>query len=81
MEEVSAQQSIIHQTSQALELIAATEEYHGTKEEIEAERLLVVASKSFIFYSTLIMNVPPFCHLYYSRCSRVLVVNKISRSE
>ncbi|XP_030831720.1 anillin isoform X2 [Strongylocentrotus purpuratus] len=45
MEEVSAQQSIIHQTSQALELIAATEEYHGTKEEIEAERLLVVASQ------------------------------------
>ncbi|XP_054748542.2 anillin-like isoform X1 [Lytechinus pictus] len=45
MEEVSAQQSIIHQTSQALELIAATEEYHGTKEEIEAERLLVVTTQ------------------------------------
>ncbi|XP_071483843.1 uncharacterized protein [Diadema antillarum] len=45
MEEVSAQQSIIHQTSQALELIAATEEYQGTKEEIEAERLLVVATQ------------------------------------
>ncbi|XP_072168892.1 anillin-like isoform X2 [Diadema setosum] len=45
MEEVSTQQSIIHQTSQALELIAATEEYQGTKEEIEAERLLVVATQ------------------------------------
>ncbi|XP_033113114.1 anillin-like isoform X2 [Anneissia japonica] len=44
-EEVSAQQSIIQQTSQALNLINAKPDYKGTMEEVEAERLLLIATQ------------------------------------
>ncbi|XP_072014096.1 uncharacterized protein [Amphiura filiformis] len=45
MEEVSAQQSIIHQTTQALNLIHSSSEYKGSMEEVEAERLLLLAAQ------------------------------------
>nr|XP_006816943.1 PREDICTED: actin-binding protein anillin-like [Saccoglossus kowalevskii] len=46
MEEISAQQSIIHQTSQALNLVAANgDALKGTEQEIEAERLLAIATQ------------------------------------
>ncbi|XP_033626167.1 anillin-like [Asterias rubens] len=45
MEEVSAQQSIIYQTSQALNLIASNPEHKGTTQEVEAERLLLIAAQ------------------------------------
>ena len=48
MEEVSAQQSIIYQTSQALNLIASNAEYKGTMQEVEAERLLLIAGKHWV---------------------------------
>ncbi|XP_071958869.1 uncharacterized protein [Antedon mediterranea] len=44
-EEVSTQHSIIHQTSQALNLINAKPDYKGTMEEVEAERLLLIATQ------------------------------------
>ncbi len=46
MEEVSAQQSIIHQATQALNLIhTSSSEYKGSMQEVEAERLLLLAGK------------------------------------
>ncbi|XP_038076646.1 anillin-like [Patiria miniata] len=45
IEEVSTQQSIIYQTSQALNLIASSVEYKGTRQEVEAERLLLIAAQ------------------------------------
>ncbi len=45
MEEVSAQQSIIYQTSQALNLIASNPEHKGSLQEVEAERLLLIAAQ------------------------------------
>ncbi|XP_022084050.1 anillin-like [Acanthaster planci] len=44
-EEVSTQQSIIYQTSQALNLIASNAEYRGSRQEVEAERLLLIAAQ------------------------------------
>ncbi|XP_070574489.1 anillin-like isoform X2 [Ptychodera flava] len=46
MEDISQQQSIIHQTSQALNLIEANgNALKGTIEEVEAERLLLIATQ------------------------------------
>jgi actin-binding protein anillin len=43
--EVEKQQTIISQTSQALNLCAATIEFSGSTESVEAERLLLIASE------------------------------------
>lgn len=45
LEEVCKQQQIIAQTSQALNLCAATIEFSGSTESVEGERHLLVASK------------------------------------
>lgn len=39
------QQNIISQTSQALNLCSSTLEFSGSTEQVEAERVLLVASK------------------------------------
>lgn len=44
-DEVNRQQNIISQTSQALNLCSATLEFSGSTEQVEAERVLLVASK------------------------------------
>lgn len=44
-EEVSRQQIILNQTSQALSLIASNESLRNTVEEIEAEKMMVISSK------------------------------------
>lgn len=44
-EEVSKQQTIIGQASQALNLCNSTIEFSGSREQVEGERLLLVASK------------------------------------
>lgn len=49
-EEVNKQQNIIAQTSQALNLCSSTPEFSGSTEQVEAERVLLVASKTFIFF-------------------------------
>lgn len=48
-EEVNKQQNIIAQTSQALNLCSSTPEFSGSTEQVEAERVLLVASKTFFF--------------------------------
>ena len=45
LDEVCKQQQIIAQTSQALNLCAATVEFSGSTESVEGERHLLVASK------------------------------------
>lgn len=45
LEEVCKQQQVIAQTSQALNLCAATIEFSGSTESVEGERHLLVASK------------------------------------
>lgn len=45
MNEVSAQQSIINQTSQALSLISTNESLRNTVEEIEAEKMMVISNQ------------------------------------
>jgi actin-binding protein anillin len=47
LSEVEKQQTIISQTSQALNLCAATIEFSGSTESVEAERLLLIASECF----------------------------------
>lgn len=44
---VNAQQTIISQSSQALNLCRATTEFYGSTEQIEGERLLLIASEYF----------------------------------
>lgn len=44
-EEVHKQQNIISQTSQALNLCSSTPEFSGSTEQVEAERVLLLASK------------------------------------
>lgn len=44
--EVTKQEMIISQTSQALNLCNSTPEFMGSTEQVEAERVLLVASKS-----------------------------------
>ncbi|KAG1699325.1 Anillin [Nymphon striatum] len=43
--EINAQQTIISQTSQALNLCRATSEFYGSSEQIEGERLLLIATQ------------------------------------
>lgn len=45
LDEVCKQQQVIAQTSQALNLCAATIEFSGSTESVEGERHLLVASK------------------------------------
>lgn len=49
-EEITKQQQIISQTSQALNLCAVTVEFSGSTEAVEGERHLLVASKFTIFF-------------------------------
>lgn len=49
MDEVCKQQTIIGQASQALNLCHATVEFTGSREQVEGERLLLVASTFFFF--------------------------------
>lgn len=50
LDEVCKQQQVIAQTSQALNLCAATVEFSGSTESVEGERHLLVASKfTFLF--------------------------------
>lgn len=51
-EEVHKQQNIISQTSQALNLCSSTPEFSGSTEQVEAERVLLLASKNI----TLLQN-------------------------
>lgn len=44
-EEVHKQQNIISQTSQALNLCSSTPEFSGSTEQVEAERVLLLACK------------------------------------
>lgn len=46
-EEVHKQQNIISQTSQALNLCSSTPEFSGSTEQVEAERVLLLASETF----------------------------------
>lgn len=46
-DEVNKQQNIISQTSQALNLCTATPEFSGSTEQVEAEKVLLVASKIY----------------------------------
>lgn len=48
--EVSKQEMIISQTSQALNLCNSTLEFMGSTEQVEAERVLLLASKKIILY-------------------------------
>lgn len=45
LDEVSKQQTIIGQASQALNLCTSTVEFSGSREQVEGERLLLIASK------------------------------------
>ena len=45
LDDVSKQQTIISQASQALNLCNATVEFSGSAEQVEGERLLLLASK------------------------------------
>lgn len=45
LESVGKQQTVISQASQALNLCISTVEFSGSSEQVEAERLLLVASK------------------------------------
>ena len=56
LEEVCKQQQIIAQTSQALNLCAATIEFSGSTESVEGERHLLVASK-YSFNSIIFVNI------------------------
>lgn len=49
LNEVCKQQTIIAQTSQALNLCASTVEFSGSTEAVEGERHLLVASEYFLF--------------------------------
>ena len=50
-EQVKKQQTVISQASQALNLCRATIEFSNSAEQVEAERLLLLASKFKIFDS------------------------------
>lgn len=45
LEDVSKQQTVISQASQALNLCNATVEFSGSSEQVEGERLLLLSSK------------------------------------
>jgi len=47
--QVSRQQTVISQASQALNLCCSTVEFSGSAEQVEGERLLLVASKYHSF--------------------------------
>jgi actin-binding protein anillin len=47
--QVSRQQTVISQASQALNLCCSTVEFSGSAEQVEGERLLLVASKYLSF--------------------------------
>lgn len=70
-EEVSRQQIIINQTSQALSLIACNESLRNTMEEIEAEKMMVISSKCLLFSSQSYFVYLPvsslsfFLHLFF----------------
>ena len=49
-EDVSKQQTIISQTSQALNFCCSTVEFSGSVEHVEAEKLLLVASNYWSFF-------------------------------
>lgn len=55
--QISCQQTLISQASQALNLCSSTVEFAGSTEEIEFERLLLIAStKLFLCYVTVFKN-------------------------
>lgn len=58
LDEVCKQQTVISQTSQALNLCAATIEFSGSTESVEGERHLLVASKSVVFVIVVAENIP-----------------------
>lgn len=47
-DEILAQQTVISQTSQALNLCQASSEFYGSSEQTEGERLLLIASELHI---------------------------------
>lgn len=49
-DEVYKQQNIISQTSQALNLCSSTPEFSGSTEQVEAERVLLLASRQITIY-------------------------------
>lgn len=49
LDEVCKQQTIIGQASQALNLCSSTIEFNGSQEQVEGERLLLIASNFIIF--------------------------------
>lgn len=50
LDEVCKQQTIIGQASQALNLCSSTIEFNGSQEQVEGERLLLIASNFIIFF-------------------------------
>lgn len=57
LDEVCKQQTIIGQASQALNLCTSTVEFNGSREQVEGERLLLVASNFiYIFILKIFMN-------------------------
>lgn len=50
LDEVCKQQTIIGQASQALNLCSSTIEFNGSQEQVEGERLLLIASNFIVFY-------------------------------
>lgn len=54
-DEVNKQQMIISQTSQALNLCNCTPEFSGSTEQVEAERVLLVASKDQTYLIDLLL--------------------------
>lgn len=58
------QQAVISQTSQALNLCHSTAEFSGSSEQIEAERLLLIASKTEHFYYLKNISLSFWGHLF-----------------
>lgn len=56
-EEVHKQQNIIAQTSQALNLCSSTPEFSGSTEQVEAERVLLLASMKIFFFPFLTLTL------------------------
>lgn len=55
--EIDKQHQMMKQTSQALNLCAATFEFSGSTESVDAERHLLVASKYLAFSQMLLLNI------------------------
>lgn len=75
-EEIVRQQAVISQTSQALNLCHSTAEFSGSSEQIEAERLLLIASKIIFFF----LNMYIFQNLDMFYVNRLFNCSFISRN-